>query len=202
MRTVPPKPLFTFSDGTTVTLERVGPLIAAEIQSEHPAPQPPLAPGVDGALEPNPADPDYAAALEQHATTINLLITDAYLDLGVSDDIAVDEAAVARVRRYQASRGKDISHLTDKVVYLKYILMRSEADIGELLLAIVSYDRPTEGAISAAEAAFRSDVSRDRSEDAAPTAFGSAVQRRIGAGVSGEVGRISILPGVGEPLEP
>lgn len=201
MRMPPPKPVFTFANGVAVTLERVGPLIAAEIQAEHPAPSPPLAPGVGGAMEPNPADPLYDSTLAAHTNQLAMLIMDAYFDLGVSDDIEIDETAVARMRSYQARRGKDITNLTDKVVYIKYVLVTDGNDLPDLLMAIQRYDAPQEGQIAAAEATFRRDVPGDGSAHPATPALRSALQSHLGATARGEVGGLPLLPRVGGPDE-
>lgn len=151
------KPTFTFSTGITVTLERVGPMVALPIERAHPPPSPPLAPGVGGMLEPNPADPDYLRALERHRVTIGLLIQDVILDAGISDDLFVDAATVARIRRVMAAHGTPIpDDESDRMVYLKYVCIGDiQRDFEAFNRALRQYDRPTEEDIGAAEATFR-----------------------------------------------
>jgi hypothetical protein len=138
-RSVPARATYTFANGATVALERVGPLFALPIQRANPPPPPPLAPGVGGALEPNPADPDYAKTLEAHQQRIAFLIQDALLDLGVADDLPIDAAAVARVRSVYARSGVELAE-SDKLVYLKYVCIGSQDELERLFKAIRSYD--------------------------------------------------------------
>lgn len=151
-RSVPAKATYTFANGVTVALERVGPLFALPIQRANPPPDPPLAPGAFGQMEPNPADPDYAAALAAHQQKLAFIIQDALLDLGVSDDIVVDLIAVNRVREVYGRSGIELPE-RDKMVYIKHVLISNQDDLEGLFTAIRTYE-VSEEAIAAAGAMF------------------------------------------------
>ena len=157
----PQKPQFTFSGGITVTLERVGPMVAAPVRKAFPPPQPPLAPGVGGALEPNPADPDYLRAIEAYNQEFNFRLQDVLLLQGIGDDLVVDHEAVARLRRTMADLGAPIPETeSDRLVYIKYLVVASADDIPRFVAALAHYDTPQEDDVSAASAVFPGDVPR------------------------------------------
>lgn len=63
----------TFSTGYVVGVRRVSPFLEQQVRRALPAPQPPVVAVEypDGAVqEPNPDDPDYAQAVEDHETEI------------------------------------------------------------------------------------------------------------------------------------
>lgn len=153
-RKVPPKATYTFSNGVTVALERVGPLFALPIQRANPAPAPPLAPGVGGMLEPNPADPDYEATLAAHNQKLALIIQEALLDMGIAEDIEIDQAAVDRIRQGYQRIGITMPE-TDRMLYIKYVCISNQIDLEGLFSAIRNYD-VSEEAIRAAEDMFPS----------------------------------------------
>lgn len=154
-RSGPKKPTFTFANGVTVTLERVGPLFAMPIQRANPPPPPPLAPGVGGQLEPNPADPDYEATLVAHNQKVALIIQDTLIDMGVSDDLTVDLDAVNRARKIYERAGVTLDE-SDKMVFIKHVCVGSQEDLVGLFTAIRSYD-VTEEVVDAAAAMFQRD---------------------------------------------
>lgn len=155
-RSVKPKPTFMFSSGEIVTLERVGPLFALPIQRANPPPPPPLAPGVGGALEPNPADPDYEKTLADHNMKVLLIIQETLLDLGISDDLpGYDQARVDRVRRAYERSGITMPE-TDRMIWIKHVCITTQADMEGLFEAIRNYD-VTEEAITTAAEMFPSD---------------------------------------------
>lgn len=151
-RKVPAKAIFTFSTGVTVGLERVSPLFALPIQRANPPPLAPLAPGVGGQLEPNPADPEYENILAAHNQTLALIVQEALLDMGIADDLDIDQVAVDRIRAGYERVGITLPE-TDRMIYIKYICIGNQTDIEELFNAIRNYD-VTEEAIRAAEEMF------------------------------------------------
>jgi hypothetical protein len=180
-RAVPAKPKFTFKSGITVTMERVGPLLGMAIRKNHPPPQPPtqrveVGPG-EWKEVPNPQDPDYLVALTLHQADINGRITDATLDVGIGDDLEIDTAAVARLRRVMERRGSPIpAEEDDRIVYIKYMVVTDGADIGRFQRALAAYESPDEEAIRAAEDLFRGDVSGDADPERAVAILGDTAQ--------------------------
>ena len=164
-RTVPPKPTFTFSNGAVATLERVGPLFAMPVLKAYPPPDPPLAPGIGGEMQPNPADDDYIKALDAHDTKVQLIMNDLLLDLGISDDMAVDQSAVDRYRTIMRKAGIELPE-DDRMLYIKYCCLTQEEDFA-VYQAIRDYDAPSEEAIAEAGNMFQRNGTRaaDRGSD-------------------------------------
>lgn len=167
-RSVPAKRIYMFANGVAVALERVGPLVALPIMEANPPPPPPLAPGVGGQMEPNPADPDYDKQLRAHQQKLNFLIQEAMFDLALDEAMPIDAEAVAKVRRVMLRAGVTLSE-DDRGVYIKYVLVTNQADIEGLHDAIRHYD-VTEEAISAA-----GDMFSDHGDGAAPVGGAPAV---------------------------
>jgi hypothetical protein len=142
--------------GITVTLERVGPMYAMPIQRANPPPDPPLAPGVGGEMEPNPSDPDYHKALEDYEARLRSLLNDALLDAAIGDDLEVDTAAVARLRAKAAKYGATLE-ADDRLAYIKYCLIPHTDDMELFFTALSEYDTVREEDIRAAGAMFRGD---------------------------------------------
>lgn len=170
-RDVPAKPTFTFRNGITVTLERVGPMYAMPIQRANPPPDPPLAPGVGGELEPNPNDPDYYRAMESYQERLRSLMNDALLDAAIGDDLEIDGAAVARLRTKAAKYGGVLED-DDRLCYIKYCLIPHTDDLELFFTALANYDNVSEEDIRAAGAMFQrpgaGQADRGRDEVAAP----------------------------------
>lgn len=160
MRNPPEKPTFTFRSGVTVTLERVGPLFALPIRKAFPPPTPPLAPGVGGLLEPNPSDPDYERDLAAYQQELGTRVQMAMLDAGIADDLEVDAAAVARVRRMAAKHGGAIEETDDRLVYIMYCLLSDTDDVARFNAALATYGHVTEEDVAAAAAMFSGDGGR------------------------------------------
>lgn len=177
-RTVQPKPTFTSRSGITVTLERVGPMYALPIQRANPPPDPPLAPGVGGEMEPNPNDPDYHRVMEAYNVRMRELLNDALLDAAIGDDLEVDEKAVARLRTKAAKYGGVLED-DDRLAYIKYCVFPHTDDIERFFEALANYDTVTEEDIRAAGAMFRGNGAgqSDRSGDAVAAEESDTVQR-------------------------
>lgn len=165
-RLPPPKPTFTFSNGAVATLERVGPLFAMPIMRAYPDPEPPMAPGVGGEMQPNPADPDYEAALQKHQQWRAEKIQDAILDACISDDFVIDMEAVARKKRIYARAGINIDHEDNRMIYLKYCCLGEPDELERLLSTVRDYAQVTEEQIKAAQAMFQD--SSERAADPEP----------------------------------
>ena len=78
---------YTFPDtGITVKIRKVSPLLLNEIQRKNQPPKPPMNEvkyGDETRLEPNPADPEYQKAVQQHELDLELKLRRALLRLGV-----------------------------------------------------------------------------------------------------------------------
>lgn len=175
-RTPPPIPTVTTSTGVTLPIARYSPLLILDLMRAFPPPAPPLAPGVGGELEPNPADPDHQRALAAHQQELQLRINDALLDFGIGDDVAIDPARLARARAKAARHGMQTTG-DDRLDYIRLVAIGGPGDLQLILTAIRTYTSPSEEAIGAAEAAFRGDV-------------GGAAGGSGGAGAAAEPGAV------------
>lgn len=159
----PPEPgltPFTFPDsGRTVFVRRVGPLLMATLRKQYPPPTPPLnrVDYGDGVVreEPNPADPDHQAALQEY----NLQLEERARRLCVRRGIVVrldDEAAaeLAALREDAAAVGLELEG-SDVELYVSYLCVQTEADYEALVSAVLRRSQPTEEAIQEAADSFR-----------------------------------------------
>lgn len=179
-RVVAALPAHTFKDsGITVSLRKLGPSVMTDLQttvrkewqrSDDPdkqEPKPPLAKGVGGELEPNPADPDYATA---HAAWTQRVMGEAstrLLTLAAlySVECEVDMDAVARLRAaYKVTNivADEDAELTqeqrDRIFYVTRILCATADDLRDLSLAVVRRSTPSEEGVQAHIATFQGDV--------------------------------------------
>lgn len=155
-----PKPDFTFSNGVTVKLNRLGPLIAIPIMKRYKPPVPPTqaietGPNQFREVE-NPSHPDYIAAIAAHEALVSEKIQDAMLELGIDKtSVEIDEDQVKSIREYI---GDVIAADTDFLVYLKYCVVASNDDLILFARALKNYDKPSEEGISSAKLTFPGEV--------------------------------------------
>lgn len=179
-RVVPALPAHTFKDsGITVSLRKLGPSVMTDLQttvrkewqrSDDPdkrEPKPPLAPGVGGEAEPNPADPDYITA---HAAWVQRVMGEAstrLLTLAAlySVECEVDTEAVARLRAaYKVSQvvaDEDDAldqEQRDKIFYVTRICCATADDLKDLSIAVVRRSTPSEEGVQAHIATFQGAV--------------------------------------------
>jgi len=166
-RAVPPLTEYIFANGAVAQLRPISQFTRAHIETQarkqHPAPKPPLneVDYGDGrkVLEPNPADPDYALAMEEYRTTIGYAALEGMIELGV--EIAIDAAELARVADTLERLGMPLEERSDKVAYVKHCCMFDVAKEGPLLVeALQRAITPRPEEVAAQIATFPSDVSR------------------------------------------
>lgn len=175
-RSVPPKPTFTFSNGAVATLERVGPLFAMPIMKAYPDPEPPMAPGINGEMQPNPADPEYEEALARHQEWRANKIQDAIMDACISDDFVIDQDAVDRVLRIYARAGITIDE-DQRMIYIKYCCLGQPDELNRLLDAVRDYSTVSEAQIEAASAMFQD--TGERPTDPKARAMATEIERAL-----------------------
>lgn len=165
---------YTFPDtGITVKIRKVSPLLLNEIQRKNQPPKPPMNEvkyGDETRLEPNPADPEYQKAVQQHELDLELKLRRALLRLGVFYELtAEDTRSVAELRQYWQEEYKEELPGTDLEVFISYIAIGSVEDLDELVQSITRRSRPTEEAIAEAQDRFPSEVSGEASSpDSSP----------------------------------
>ena len=166
-RAVPPLATFTFANGAVARLRPVSQFTRAHMEiaarTAHPAPPPPLN-AVDygdgkTVMEPNAADPDYQAAMQQHQVTVGHLVFEGLIELGV--EIAIDQAALNRVTETLARLGMPLDEKSDKIAYIKHCCMFDLATEGPALRqAMEQLLTPRQGDVDAQLATFPADVPR------------------------------------------
>lgn len=157
---------YTFpSSGITVDVKRVPQRLVGDIAKAFPPPPPPINEIGDGdgniIREENPADPDYAIALERHRGELGTKILTLALKLGVSfrstdEEIAAEVAALNDVLR--ETTGAVIDEPDVKMAYLTRICAADDSEVAALAQQILRFSMPTEAAVQEHVAAFRSDV--------------------------------------------
>lgn len=166
-RSIPAPLTHTFPNGDVATLTQLSQFTLANIQvaaqRRVPRPEAPLAPGVGGELEPNPADPDYAQALQAWEGHLSMMINDLVLDIAV--DVQVDDEALERLRRMLERIDAPLDEVSDKVAYIKHICLAGipdetllQAELIALLSLITGKAAPTEADVQAHVATFSGDV--------------------------------------------
>ena len=169
-RTPPPLPSLTLPvSGIEVTIHPFGRMTMDEIgkaaRKALPAPEPPLntVVGLDGkeTQEPNPADPDYLAALAAHedALSTDVVLRILRIAAAYAVDFTVDAAAVARFRKGMAAGGVDLPE-DDHEVYFWHFLVREDGDLQALIAALMRTSTVTEEAVQEQVAAFPDHVPR------------------------------------------
>lgn len=171
-RTAPALPTHTFKDsGITIRIRKVGPAtqqrLAQQIQKDIPKPDPPMITTELG-VEPNPADPTYAAAIaewnQQQGLALNhRLMTLAALESEV--EIGPEETAqIARARRNLQLMGVSpddpafTDEENDRVLYVLHIACVSPEDLKEFASILMSHNAPTEAAVQSHIETFPGDL--------------------------------------------
>lgn len=169
-RAVPPLPQFTFPDsGITVGLRRFAPdtqdQITRQLMRDRPAPPIPTVEGIektDGTfeMEPNPADPDYQAALSAYLQQINAEVSAKMFELALRRiEVEVDQGTVDRYKEDMAAIGIDLdSDMDDRTIYIRCICISSTYDLTALLSYLQRRSLPTEAAVREYLDSFRGDV--------------------------------------------
>lgn len=158
-RTPPSLEEVTLSSGITVKIRKVSPFSLDAVRRLYPRPQPPIVDNDYGdgqkRREPNPADPDYLLALEEYKALLTTKITEAMLHLGIKTDIDTD--AVAAFREEIGALGVALDE-SDRLVYIRHILIQTEDDLQRLAEAITRKTMPTEEAVQEHLATFSGDI--------------------------------------------
>lgn len=144
---------YEFKDtGEVVQIRKVSPLLLMQLQNRYPEPKPPMQTvdyGDGPKLEPNPASPEYAAALRQHQVDMERRIRKLLIQRGVVIEWNDErKAALADLRAYWSAENGEELEGSDEVVYVSYIAMGSDADFEELIAAILQRSQPTEAKVS------------------------------------------------------
>jgi hypothetical protein len=154
---------FTFKDtGITVQIRKVSPMLAADVAAAMPEPLPPeqevdYGEPVGKVMERNYGDPKYVVTLAEHRHRLYDTLQRAIILRSV---VATDGKWKDDVNEYRqfllSQTGKEIDEKDDLVVYVTRICVGSQEDLNDLMAAITRRSQPTEEAVAAAKADFRS----------------------------------------------
>jgi len=159
-RAVPAPLTHTFPNGAVATVTQPSQFTMATIEigvaKKWPRPEPPLAPGVGGDLEPNAADPGYADAVTAWQTAHQLRVLDALLELYV--DVEIDHVALDALAGALDRIGVPLAEISDKVAYIKHICVIDVARDLAPLAMLLRGQLPTEADVQAHADTFPCDV--------------------------------------------
>lgn len=169
-RNVPPLERVTLSNGIPIGIPKLSALIrqdiAAAVQKEMAAekPQPPTT-EVDYGDGPqkiaNEADPGYRQLLARWETKVNRAAADRVISYVLRRlEVDIDPEEVERTRADMAAVGVDISEMSDRDVYVRYVAIGPTEDYTAVIQAAFDSSRPTEEAIRAAVESFRAHAAR------------------------------------------
>lgn len=147
------------SSGITVYVRKVSPYTRQAIAKSIPKPAPPMATVDygDGKTreEPNEADPQYQAQLNEWQAAVSARSQDVILRLGVQAEI--DPEAVAERRAEMDALGLP-SDTDDHLFYLKHVAIESDADLTAITDAVLSKSQPTPQAVAQHQETFRGNI--------------------------------------------
>lgn len=142
---------FTFKDsGIEVQIRRVSPLLALELQKKFPAPRPPRnkVTDMDGkeTWEENYADPDYALTLNKYNADLEERMRRLVIMRGVVHTLTEEQKAqVDELRTFWKETYDEDLKGSDLEVFISYIAIGSDGDLGDLINTIMKRSQPTEG---------------------------------------------------------
>lgn len=145
--------------GKTLRVRRVPVFLLREVQKSVKRPVPPLVTvnyETGPRQEPNRADPDYLAAVEDYGMALGEKMIQLVIKRGV--ECEVDAEAVAQLRADMGELGVELAG-NDKQVYVTYICCETPADLSALQAAVLRQSQPTEEATSEALDRFPGPVS-------------------------------------------
>lgn len=170
-----PLPTYTFANGAVARVHHVGQMtmahVAAGAQKKYPTiPVPTFAVDLGDGIkqEPNPAHPEYQAAVAARTGLVNLAVMEAMLELAV--DVEVDHAALDRVKATLELINMPLDEISEKVAYIKHCCITDGHEMGALSRLMTGI---TEEAVEAATATFPDHVPGSGTVEVQP-----AVERR------------------------
>jgi len=159
-RTPEPLPTYTFENGATATVHRVGQMTIAHIaatveQQIDQIPIPTFATDMGAGLveQPNIASKEYQADVAARRGKVNLAVMDALIDLAI--DIEIDQAEVERVKSSMERIGMPLHEVSDKVLFIKHCCVTDGSELAALSKLIQGN---MEVAVAAQTATFSGDV--------------------------------------------
>jgi len=146
-----------------LTIRKVSPMLAMEVNRIFPVPQPPQQEVDYGdgkkRLEANLAHPDYQAALLKRDENIQKKMQSLIFKRGIAMVLTDEQKQeVADLRKYwKDDMGEELDG-DDLFVWVSYIAIEDEKDMTGLMNAIMSVSQPTQEAIEKAKDMFPSTV--------------------------------------------
>lgn len=152
---------FVFSNGRSVGVRPVSPLLMMELRRKFPEPQPPLneVDFGDGkkVKEPNVADPLYLAQKATYEVQMEERLRNLIIQRGVVYTLsAEDKAQVVELREFWKDTYDQVLAKNDTEVFVTCLLIESEEDLTNLFNAVLRRSQPTEAAVADFSATFPS----------------------------------------------
>lgn len=143
---------FTFKDtGVTVMIRKVSPLLAFELRKRNPAPKPPKNKvELDGktVYEENLADPDYEKAQAEYEQRIEELTRRLIIRRGVVHTLTESQKAeVDELKAYWLDETGEVLVGSDLDIFISYVAIGTDSDLGDLIDEILKRSQPTEGEV-------------------------------------------------------
>ena len=151
---------YTFKDtGVHVLIRKVSPLLVVELQKAFPPPVPPrqmVEVGGKMVEESNPSHPDYQEALTRYSSDFELRVRRLLIARGVvipGENTTWKDEVRELKDFWLETYGKELEG-DDKLIYIAHIAIGTDADMTELISAIVQRSQPSEEAVTAAKDSF------------------------------------------------
>jgi hypothetical protein len=153
---------FTFSTGVVATLRPVSPFIRQAVERAFPPPQPPMVDvdyGDTTQQEPNPNDPDYLKALEEHETEVSIRLRDMMLLHGI--DVEIEPKRKQQALELLQSVGLDWpADEPEYLTYIKYCCIGTDDEANRVIMSIRRNREVSEEDVAAATRMFRANVQK------------------------------------------
>jgi hypothetical protein len=148
------------TSGVVVRVRRIAPALLTDLRKDirrrFPKPSAPMVEvnyGNEKRVEPNPAHPDYAETLKEHATESGMAFLESLAKFGCECEI--DNARVAELRGL--ADGMELP-ADDRVLYITRVLLETKSDIEVFQQAIMGLSQSTEKAVAEATERFPGNV--------------------------------------------
>lgn len=152
---------FTLSSGQVVKCRPLAVTAFKELYQKYPPPVAPTQATAVGLVK-NEKHSDHIKALAEYRVFFDQKALELALELSVSKKhLEIDFEEVAEIRESMEISGMPINHLSDKIVYLTYILITDPDVLGELYGFVNTLGKPTAQEVAVHIESFPSDLQQE-----------------------------------------